>query len=73
MPRPNQIRQQIQTLADELIASELCLEENPPVLRKEHRGIKWIGFANDAHFSRAMRKYMDYEKTYQTLAAANTH
>lgn len=70
MPRPNQIRQQIQTLADELIASGLCLEANPPVLRTGRRGIEQIGFAQDARSGRAMRKYMDYEKTYQTLAAS---
>lgn len=70
MPRPSQIRQQIQTLADELIASGLCLEVNPPVLRPGRRGIERIGFAQDARSGRAMRKYMDYEKTYRTLAAS---
>ena len=70
MPRPNQIRQQIQNLADELIASGLCLEANPPVLREGRRGIERIGFANDARSGRAMRKYMDYEQTYQALATS---
>ena len=70
MPRPNQIRQQIQTLADELLASGLCLEANPPVLRRGRRGIERIGFAQDARSGKAMRKYMDYEQTYQTLAAS---